>query len=239
MTWDHDRVEELLAGQALGGLDLEDAELAERALLEHVPGCERCRAALEDFRMLAGDLALEAPPARPPDTLRARLRREVANAPGGRPQRWVGWTAMAAGLVLVGSLSGWNLMLNSRLSDTESQQTALVDAVSTLGHPEGGVVPLEGPLQGRLSLLYVPDDHKMYLVASGLRRPSEGVYRVWLEADDRTVAAASFVPKKGAVMLPVERSLEGVRRVIITHERSSTDPMPKASPLAEALLQTG
>ncbi|HWC32673.1 MAG TPA: anti-sigma factor, partial [Actinomycetota bacterium] len=61
MSWDHERVEELLAGYVLGGLDDEDAALASRAVLEHVPECERCRRSLEEYRLVAGDLGLAAP----------------------------------------------------------------------------------------------------------------------------------------------------------------------------------
>ena len=61
MSWDHERVEELLAAHALGGLDAEDAALAERALEEHVPDCERCRRAWDGYREVAADLALAAP----------------------------------------------------------------------------------------------------------------------------------------------------------------------------------
>ena len=60
MTWDHERVEQLLAGHALGVLDDDEAALAERALVEHVPECSRCRRALSEYEALAGDLALAA-----------------------------------------------------------------------------------------------------------------------------------------------------------------------------------
>lgn len=238
MSWDHERVEELLAAYALGGLDREEAGLAERALIEHVPGCASCRAALEGFRQVAGELALAAPPASPPDTLRARLRREIVDPTPRRPHRWAGVAAVAAGLVLAGGLSGWNLTLAGRLSDAETQQTWIVDAVSTLGHPEAGLVRLRGPLEGRLNILHIPGERRMYLVASGMRRPDHGVYRVWLVTDEQIVPAASFVPKKGVVMMPVEQTLEEVKQILITHEVSADVPTPAASPVAEATIHS-
>ena len=67
MTEDHDRIEELLAGHALGALGDEDLAEAERLLAEHVPTCPTCRAASGSFRETSADLALAAPAAAPPE----------------------------------------------------------------------------------------------------------------------------------------------------------------------------
>lgn len=238
MSWDHERVEELLAGYVLRGLDPEDAALAERALIEHVPGCGPCRRALEDFRLVAGDLALAAPAARPPDTLRARLRRTVAPEPGGG-RRWAGLAASGLAAALLAGAVGWNVSLAARLDDAETRQRLLVDAVSTLGHPEAGVVPLHGSVRGRMALLFLPGEDRMYLVATNMPEPERGVYRVWLVSGGRVRSAGTFVPRGGVVMVGVEGAPEELERVMVTHEPSADSPTPSASPVAVATVTAG
>lgn len=236
MSWDdHNRIEELLAGISLGGLDPDDASLAERALVEHVPDCQTCRAALDDFREIAGDLALAAPAMSPPDTLGASLRRAVA-AEGRAGRRWTSWATAGAAMLVVGALSAWNLMLFDRLSDTEHRQIRLVDAVSALGHPEAGVVPLSGSVEGRIQLLYVPGKGQAFLVASGMPKPDRGLYRVWLRGGDTMWDAGSFVPERGVVVMQLEPAANAFEHVLVTMEPNGDSPTPSAPPVAEGAV---
>ena len=237
MSWDHERVEELLASYVLGGLDEDDRVLAERALAEHVPDCGTCREAFEGFREVAGDLALAAPPAPPPDTLTARLRRET-RARGAFAGRWSGWVAAGVAVAMVGALGGWNVMLTGRLDDAETRQRWVADAVGTLGDPRAGVIPLEGEGQGRVHILYAPGSRRMYLVASGMRRPERGVYHVWLVRAGKVWSGGTFVPREGVVMLRVEQEPGMLDEVMVTHEQTEDAPSPTASPLAWATVQT-
>lgn len=235
MTWDHERVEELLAAHALGGLDPEDAALAERALVEHVPECERCRASMEGFRTVAGELALLQSPAAPPETLGARVQQLIHPAPV-RPRRWLGWTAAAGAAALVAGLSVWNVFLEGRIGEAETQQAWTVDAISALSDPEAGVSSFSGAEPARLALVYVPGEEGMYLMASGMRSPERGRYHVWLVRNGLVESAGSFVPDGGTVMLPVEGPA-GVDRVMVTHEPTDT-PTPTASPVGTATVIT-
>jgi len=63
---DHDATDELLAGYVLGSLSGEDAVEVDRLLAEHVPDCDRCRATLDAFQGLTGEIGLSASPAPPP-----------------------------------------------------------------------------------------------------------------------------------------------------------------------------
>ena len=74
---DHQRIDELIAGHVLRALEGEDAAEAERVLAEHVPTCPRCRSILDELEETAGDLALAAGPAPPPELLLTRLHREI------------------------------------------------------------------------------------------------------------------------------------------------------------------
>lgn len=63
---DHAILSELAAGAALDDLD----PLERPALEAHLATCARCRMLLADLEDVLGDLALVAPPMRPPASLR-------------------------------------------------------------------------------------------------------------------------------------------------------------------------
>lgn len=236
MSWDHERVEELLACYVLDGLDPEDAALAERALLEHVPGCGRCRRALDEYRLVAGDLALAAPAAPPPDTLLPRLRRSLA-----RPRRRrirPGWALGAvAGVILIG-LSGWSLAflagLSGRLDDAQRTQGWLVDALSTTTHPSSRVLALDGVNDARVSVVSVPGSDHSYLMATGLPEPTF-TYHVWFLGGGETWHAGVLEVIHGWGMMPVETNPDRWEVVLLTDERRG-HPAPEASPLVSATV---
>jgi anti-sigma-K factor RskA len=235
VSWNHERVEELLAGRALDGLDPEDAALAERALLEHVPGCERCRRALDGFATVAGDLALGAPAVAPPETLLPRLRR--AAQPRSR-RRWsTAWVAAGAlGLVLAVA-SGWSLVtavgLSGRLEEAEIQTGWLVDAVSTATHPSHEVLALTGGGDERVSVLFVPGDERSYLMATNLPDPRFG-YHVWFLGQGKTWHAGRLEVTHGWGMMPVDTNPDRWEVVMLTDEPRGGGPEPEVSPLVSA-----
>ncbi|HZB04447.1 MAG TPA: anti-sigma factor [Actinomycetota bacterium] len=235
MSWDHERVEELLAGRALGGLDPEDAALAERALLEHVPECERCRRALDGFATIAGDLALVAPPVAPPETLLPRLRRS-ARLPSRR--RWsTAWVVAGALAVVLAGASGWSLVtavgLSARLEEAEIQTGWLVDAVSTATHPSHEVLALTGGGEERVSVLFVPGDEHSYLMATNLPDPRFG-YHVWFLGQGKTWHAGRLEVTHGWGMMPVDTNPDQWEVVMLTDEPRGGGPRPEASPLVSA-----
>lgn len=236
MSWEHERVEEVLASYALGGLDAEDAALAERALLEHVPGCERCRRALDGYRMVAGDLALVPPSAAPPDTLLPRLRRSLA--PPRRRRVWPAWALGSAAAVILIGLSGWSLALVSglsgRLDEAQRTQGWLVDALSTATHPSSEVLALDGADEARVSVLYVPGSEHSYLMATNLPDP-RFAYRVWFRGGGKTWHAGVLEVFHGWGMMPVETNPDQWEIVMLTDEPRGR-PAPEASPLLSAMV---
>ena len=76
---DHEAIDELLAGYVLRSLTGEDAEAADRLLTDHVPECTDCRATLDAFQGLTGDIALVAAPVPVPASL-IRWRSQAARA---------------------------------------------------------------------------------------------------------------------------------------------------------------
>jgi hypothetical protein len=237
MTWDHGRVEELLAAHALDGLDGDDAALAERALIEHVPECERCRRAWEEYRGVASDLALTAPAAATSETLDARIRREVAGErqPGRPVSPWVAATAGVIAL-LVG-LSGFSVMRTTQLADqvdeAEAQQTSILGALSTVVHPEHETVPLSGPGEEAAALYYVPGQPQGYLMAANLPPPRHA-YHVWFVDDGEVWHAGVLRVRGGRAVLPCRTDPARWDAVMLTDEPGR--PSPRNSPVVSATV---
>jgi Anti-sigma-K factor rskA len=233
MTWDHDRVEALLAARAVEGLDPEEAALAERALIEHVPDCARCRETLDAYRTVAGDLALLAAPVIPPDALEARLRRSI----GRRRRRLAGagWAAAAAAVLVLG-LAGWNMALTSRLDQTETTQGWIIDALLSSGDPGRELVPLDGRGPHRAGMVYEHGAQRMYVIASDMPEP-DGAYVVWLVDGDRWWSPGALRFSGDAAFLLVRTDPDRWDAVMITEEPAEDVPRPSSSPLVSATVE--
>jgi predicted anti-sigma-YlaC factor YlaD len=231
VSWDHERVQELLAGQALGGLDDEDAALAERAVAEHLPECESCARVHREFREVAGDLSLAVPASEPPELLSRRVSR-VAVAP---PRR-LGAGVVAAGVAVVAltGLSVWTVALDRRLEEAEIRQDWMVDALSAVGTPDVAVLRLRGT--GRVAMLRDRQGEGHYLLASGL---PEGTYQVWLLGDSTSWSPGTFESRHGAAMIPVHTDMDRWHTVMVTAAPGGAAPKPTVSPLASALVRDG
>jgi hypothetical protein len=234
MTWEHERVEELLAGHALGGLDPEDAALAERALAEHVPECESCRRAWDGFREVAADLALVAPAVTPSESLEARVRRGLRRPERVRPLVAVG-TAAAALLV---AFSGFNMIragqLGDRLEEAQAAQQSLFDAVQTVAHPEHQTIPLQGEGPAGAALYYVPGESRSILMAKDLPPPRHE-YHVWFVSGSQMWHAGVLDVERGRAVLSCRTDAGKWDSVMLTDE-AGRRPRPTSSPLISALV---
>jgi len=236
----HEHIKELLAGYALRALEGEDAEEVERLLLEHVPGCPVCRATLDDFQNLMGDLALAAPPVEPPDLMLPRLRRSLAAPPVGRGRRVAVWV-VAAAVVVVAALSGWSFLLNGRVSMAERRQAALSRMIGTLmGENDSQMVRLHtgkemapatppatpAPVEmGEPSVLitYQPGVRHIWFFGMGVPQPTLGnVYEIWLGRSGLFVPSGRFVPgQDGLVEVFVAADLSQYDEIAVTEEPES------------------
>ncbi|MDQ4006359.1 MAG: anti-sigma factor [Actinomycetota bacterium] len=240
MSWDHDRVEELLAAHALDGLDGDDAALAERALIEHLPECDRCRRAWDGYRAVASDLALAAAPAPTSELLDARIRAEVTGE--RRPSRGTGpLVAATAGViaVLVG-LSGFSVLrttqLDDRLAQAEQDQSSVLGALSTVVHPAHETVQLSGPGEEAAALYYVPGQPQGYLMAANLPPPRH-TYHVWFVDDGEAWHAGTLRVRGGRGVLPCRTDPERWDAVVLTDEPGR--PSPRNSPVVSATVSPG
>ena len=233
MSWEHQRVQELLAGHALGGLDPDEASLAERAIEEHVPECAECLRAWDGFREVASDLALAASAVNPPETLDARIRRGLRPRQTIRPLTAV---ATAAAALLV-AFSGFSMLragqLGDRLDEAEATQNSLFDAVSTVAHPEHETIPLTGESDAGAALYYVPGEKRGVLMAKNLPPPRHE-YHVWFAADGEVWHAGVLDVQSGRAVLPCRTDPRQWDAVMLVDEPGR--PEPASSPLISATV---
>ena len=236
MSWDHGRVQELLATHALDGLDGDDAALAERALVEHVPECERCRRAWDEYRAVASDLALAAAPAPTSDTLDARIRREVTGRRSRGRLAPVGAATAGVVAILVG-LSGFSVIrttqLDDRVDQAEREQTSLLGALSTVVHPEHESVPLSGPGEEAAALYYIPGEPQGYFMAANLPPPRHA-YHVWFVDNGEVWHAGVLRVRGGRGVLPCRTDPARWDGVMLTDEPGR--PAPRNSPVVSATV---
>lgn len=220
MIDEHDRMDELLAGYALGALSGEEAEAADQLLTEHVPACARCRETLAGFQAVAGDLGLAAAPRSPSEMLAARVAREVDEERRLRrrrgPATFIGVAAAAA--VAVFGLVTWNVVLQQRVSRAEGFQATMAEGFRMLSRP--GSERLDVTEDNEVTNLYIahlPDAGRMYLMGSGVPPPGEGrVYHVWGARGSDRELLAEFVPlDEGLVAVEIPWGLESFDRLLI------------------------
>jgi hypothetical protein len=239
VTWSHAHVEQLLAGHALGVLDPDDAALAERALLEHVPDCSRCRRAMEAYRAVAGDLALASVPVAPPASLERRVVGAVRPASAGtRPGSVARWLGAAAAVLAVAALVGSNLMLAGRVNRAEARQALMVEVMTTVGSEDAFVIPMRGAPGVRAAMIYVRGKPDAYFVASGLPEP-EGEYRLWLIGAEGPISLGAFVPDRGIALVRSRVEADGLRGVMVTEEPSPGAREPAGQVVVSARIRRG
>ncbi len=223
MIQDHDRIDELLAGYVLQGLEGDDAREADRLLTEHVPDCPVCKATLADFQALTGDLALATDPIDPPEMLWPRIRRSMGERPAGRGRR-LSLLAVAASIVAIFALAGWNVLLNGRISDESGDKQQLASMLADMTGDDGRrMVSLENREHEPTMLIsYLPGYPATRFVGVNVPDAGEGnVYRVWLIDDGDSTQLADFVPSEGVVMIESNIDLSTYDEVVITEEPGS------------------
>ena len=225
---DHDEIQELLAGYVLRGLSGEDAVEADRILTEHVPGCADCRATLDAFQAVAGDLALDASPLTPPDTLRAKLRRELEprSRGGGRfAGRWNAgrMVAVAASVVVVvgvGAVAltrGGDGLVNGQLARADLQ-----DVTKAAANPDTS----RQSLGGSATEIVSPATEQLYVYGSEVPMPPAGmVYRLWAGTQEDPLYIGDFLPRDdGLLLLEITLPVSSVGPLFVTVEPAGSAP---------------
>lgn len=197
--------EELAVGWALHALDDEDRV----RFAEHLPGCDRCRAVVDETVETLGDLATAVPEVEPPAGLRARLHEAVAvteqlpqpvafGRPRGSAQqprrRRVGGMLLAAAAAAVVGLGVWNIQLGAARDQAQAEASAQSQVVQALlEEGPGTLVPVAGD-DGRTVATVFQHDGGAQVVTHGLSANDRAgsVYVLWGLGADRPEALGTF-----------------------------------------------
>ena len=201
MTEDHERIEELLAGYVLRGLSGSEAARADHLLSDHVPSCGACRDTLAMFQGVTAELAFAADPLPPPETLAARLHRELRSPTRRRGPARV--FAVAAGFVAVVGLTGLTVSQGMRMGGLQEQANHLTNMLQLASRPDAQVTSLSGETASApLTEISAPGAEVFYLFGRDVPDPPAGtVYRVWLVSGDDATSVGEFQPDDGLVAI--------------------------------------
>ena len=201
----HESIEELLAGYVLRSLSGEDAARADHLLSDHVPLCPACRDSLAMFQSVTAELALDAAPATPPDTLLPRLHRDLGVQ--GRRRRPVAGLAVAASVVAAVGFAGLAVTQSLRMSDTRSRIDDIASALDLARQPDASMIRVDSSVADTADITEIasPGAERFYLVGDDVPMPPDGfVYRVWLLSGSEATFAVEFLPAPGYTVVPVE-----------------------------------
>ncbi len=225
MTETHEAIEELLVGYVLRSLSGEDAARADHLLSDHVPHCPACRDSLAVFQAVSADLAFEATPLTPPDTLLPSLHRDLGEQ--DRRRRPVAIFAVAASVVAVVGFAGLAVSQGMRVNDTQSRIDDIRSAFDFARNPEASMVQIEGTDAETEPITEIsrPGTERFYLVGSDVPTPPEGsVYRVWLVSGTEATWATDFVPEPGMMVVELEFDPHRYDRILISVEPAGSTP---------------
>jgi hypothetical protein len=231
---EHERIDELLAGYALGSLEGDDAAEADHLLSSHVPDCLRCRRTLLAFTATAADLALATEPIAPPDTLLPRLHRELEP----RRRRFPRTGAVAVGAAAAVVVLGIMLSQSLRLADVQQRNRLMNQVLQYLQRPGATtdrLVAAEDASEAPMSEVAAPDAEHFYLIGTDVPEPPPGTaYGVWLSDGVDAVYAGELPwgPGLRVVRIPFDRSR--FDRVLVTVETVGTTPEAPGPPVWEA-----
>ena len=214
----HEGMQELLAGYSLRSLSGEDAVVTDRLLVEHVPSCLDCRRTLEVFQLVSADLALDARPVTPPETLLPRLHREMGAQ--ARRRRPVYLVAVAASVAAAVSLGGFALTQGARANRFQSQAQQLTNAFDFARAHNASMTPI-----GPVSEVSSPGVQESYVYGTDVPMPAPGfVYGLWVVQGTQTTFLGDFVPDDGVVVVHLQLDPSTYDKLMVTEEREGAVP---------------
>ena len=232
---DHDAIREMLPAYALGCLEAEE----EKAVREHLAGCQECRQELESFRGVSDRLSLAVPMVEPPRRLEGRIMRRIDDALAGRrasARRFLQfrYPAMAtAAAVLIVALAVGNILQLAKAPPAPSQARSgrLMTAVIT-GTGEAkeayGTIVLD------------PQDNKGVLAVNGLPTlDAAHQYQLWLIKDGRIRSGGVFsvdAEGYGSLLLTVPSDFRDFRSFGISIEPLGGSQAPSGAKVMSGAL---
>ena len=190
----HDELEELIAADALDGLDELGRRRMHQQMAEHGESCQECGRLVAEYGEAAARLALEVDPEPLSTGAEERLismaRRDAPVATRGRWGRAERWLAVAAAVLLLAVASG---VIGHVLGARNSGDVRVLTLRSSAGAPA-------------VSVAYAVGSGRGWVIASSLGPPPDGkVYELWFQPSPGAPMspAGTFVPRGGAVAAPV------------------------------------
>lgn len=239
----HDDWSALAVGHALDSLEPED----EQSFLRHLSGCALCPGVLTDTWAVMGNLAYALDQAEPPPALAGRIRAGIADT--ARPRQQVTalpqrrrrslaplgsrpWLAVAAGLVLVMSLTVWNVVLQVRDRSQERQLAHAALLSKCLQDVGCRTVELRTPNSDQPRATALVRAGETQLLATGLPRNDTRaeIYVLWQGSDKAHLTAlTSFdITRPGVTVIRSSGSARPTRGVLAVSREPgrSTPPIP-------------
>ncbi|HEY3210179.1 MAG TPA: anti-sigma factor [Actinomycetota bacterium] len=223
----HDEIEELIAADALDGLDEGGWRELARLREEHGPHCAECLRLESEYREVASQLATVVelvPLSRGAEDalIRAARAREVERpepgqrrlrviAGGRRVQRMVAAVAVAAAIALLAGLAGYSVAPKPA-------------PLATVSYRSG---------DQRLTIVYVKGQTQALAIGSNIPALEGGkVYELWYQPKEgaNMVPAGTFVPTNGTVVAPVQLGKSFVA-VAMSVEPPGGSPQPTTKPI--------
>ena len=243
MTRDHALIEELMAAEALGGLEDDDRALLVTERASH-GDCRECREIEAGFAEAAGRLAFALPPEPVDETMADRILATSRQAPpdsgsaptaaapphdlaerrARQPRSWR--TMLAAAAVLAAAIVAVGTLRPS---------TTSVNRASTSQH----IVAFSGQPEGSLAMAFTPGQPGAVFWGGGLPDPGPGrVYEIWMIEGDTAVSGGCVAPSDGVVALSVDAEIGTTETVAVTEEASDCPQAPTTDPIMLADLTT-
>jgi Anti-sigma-K factor rskA len=239
MTLDHSRIEELMAVDALGGLDGDDAALLERERATH-GDCATCRELEAGFAETAGRLAFALPPASLDDSMVDTILAQPQDRAGAAPVDLVRAedqlaerrarrsrarpALVAAAIVVALMVVGLVALRPTGTSITEASTSQRL-------------VTFTGDTEGTLAMAFTPGEPGAVLWGRDLPDPEPGnVYEIWMIEGGEAVSGGCVAPTGGAVALRVEADVNTAEAMAVTEESADCPSAPTSEPILSADL---
>lgn len=225
----------MAVSHVIGGLTAADGRVFRSHLLE----CRSCRDKVGELRAIAHELEdVERDERRNTVTKRTETKQrkeseadvDVGDEPRILSRRTVG--VLAAFVVALAVLAGWNFMLRAQLGDFQRLFDERLEASAALQLGTAWTVTDSGPVTGQVKT----HDGDIVVFADGLSNRLYGLYL--LDTEGRARYRQALQPQDGMVLalVPAERAPEdAVRLEIIRTDTLSADPV--GTPVFEAHQQ--
>ena len=239
MTRDHSLIEELMAAEALGGLDPQDRDRLERERAAHGE-CEECSRIETTFSETAGRMAFALDPVAVRGGMADEVLESAAQSPSG------GEAPSDAAIVDLRGRRG-RLTGGRRAIVAVAAAAALLVGSVALGRSVGGpptsiAVPGQHVVRfsgagGELAMAYTPGEAGAVLIGSGFADPGEGkAYEIWAIRDGTPISGGCAVPAGGTLATVVRTPVEPTDVMAVTVESTSCPAAPTTQPILVADL---